>query len=188
MKTRNLILAALFAALTAVGAFIRIPVGPVPITVQTLFTILSGIILGAKLGALSQALYIIIGLLGLPVFAGGGAGLSYVANPGFGYLLGFIAGAYTVGKISELLGATSFVKLFYASLAGVLVVYIIGVPYLYIILVKVMGTNMSLPGVIKAGFIIFLPGDLAKCAVAAAAGQKIIPALKKAGLIKDSFK
>lgn len=182
MKTRNLILAALFTALTAAGAFIKIPVGPVPITLQLLFTSLSGMVLGVRLGALSQAVYVIIGLSGIPVFAGGSYGLSAIASPSFGYLLGFIAGACITGKICEVQNGTSFIKLFCASLAGILAVYAIGVPYLYVILVKVMGTRLSLQQIIETGFLIFLPGDIIKCIISAAIGQKIISALKREGL------
>ena len=70
LNVKEMILAALFAALTAVGAFIEIPLGPVSFTLQILFTALAGIMLGAKLGALSQIVYVVIGLLGLPIFSG----------------------------------------------------------------------------------------------------------------------
>ena len=74
-NTRMLILAALFAALTAVGAFLRIPLGALSMSLQTFFTILAGVLLGAKWGALSQTVYVVIGVVGLPVFTmGGGPG------------------------------------------------------------------------------------------------------------------
>jgi len=76
-KTKNMILAALFAALTAAGALIRIPLGPAPITLQFFFTALAGILLGPYLGALSQLMYVLLGLAGLPVFTAGG-GPSYI--------------------------------------------------------------------------------------------------------------
>ncbi len=74
--TKNMILAALFSALTAVGAFISIPAAAAPITMQYFFTLMSGIILGKKWGALSQLIYLLVGLAGFPVFTQGG-GLSY---------------------------------------------------------------------------------------------------------------
>ena len=84
-----IILTALFTALTAVGAFIKIPVGPTPISAQLLFIALAGMILGPYWGALSQVLYVALGLAGLPIFTGGG-GISYIYSPSFGFLLGFI--------------------------------------------------------------------------------------------------
>lgn len=95
--TRNMVLAALFAALTAIGAFLQIPTGTVPITLQFLFTALAGLLLGWKWGAVSQLLYVGIGLLGLPVFTQGG-GIGYVLQPSFGFLLGLIPAAAVIGR------------------------------------------------------------------------------------------
>lgn len=175
---REMILTALFAALTAIGAFIKIPIGAVPITLQFLFTALAGIMLGAKLGALSQLLYVIIGLLGIPVFASGAVGLNAVISPSFGYLIGFILGAYTIGKVTESRKA-GIIRLFAACILGTIVIYLIGVPYLYIIIKNVMGKNISFISALKTGAIVFLPGDLIKCIIAAALGVKIVPMLRK---------
>ena len=87
-KLRNQILCAIFTALIAIGAFIRIPVPVVPFTLQFLFTTLAGVLLGSRLGATSVILYIVLGLLGVPVFAEGG-GPGYILKPSFGYLPGF---------------------------------------------------------------------------------------------------
>ena len=81
-KTRNLTFSAMFVSLIAIGAFIRIPVPVVPFTLQFLFTMLAGLLLGGKLGAMSVCIYVAMGLLGLPVFAEGG-GLGYVLKPSF---------------------------------------------------------------------------------------------------------
>lgn len=97
-KTRDLAYMALFTALTAVGAFIKIPIPVVPFTLQFLFTMLAGILLGAKRGAGSVLCYVILGLIGLPIFAEGG-GIGYVLNPKIGYLIGFVLGAYVTGYI-----------------------------------------------------------------------------------------
>ena len=70
ISAKELSLISMFTALTAIGAFISFPVGPVPITLQSLFVILSGLVLGSKLGALSQLVYILLGLVGIPIFAG----------------------------------------------------------------------------------------------------------------------
>ena len=96
---RSLILAALLGALTAIGAWLQIPVGITSITLQFLFTAFAGVLLGWKWGAVSQLLYVAIGLLGLPVFTQGG-GIGYVLQPSFGFLLGLIPAAAVIGALT----------------------------------------------------------------------------------------
>ena len=96
LRTRSLLLAALFAALTAVGAFLRIPVGPISFTLQVFFTCTAGLLLGPWYGAASQAVYVLLGLIGVPIFTEGG-GLMYVAKPSFGFLLGLIPMTLVIG-------------------------------------------------------------------------------------------
>ena len=86
-RTYKMMLVALFAALIAVGAFIRVPVPLVPFTMQTFFVVLAGMLLGKKLGGASALVYLAIGLIGIPVFTQGG-GIGYVLKPSFGYLIG----------------------------------------------------------------------------------------------------
>ena len=107
----SLILCALFAALIAVGAFIKIPVPFVPFTLQLLFTTLAGIVLGPKYGALSVGVYILIGLCGVPVFTQGG-GPGYVLQPTFGYLIGFLIGTFVTGLIVHKVPRPSIKRLF----------------------------------------------------------------------------
>ncbi|MGY0373787.1 biotin transporter BioY [Clostridium sp. JNZ J1-5] len=177
VRTKDMILVSFFTALTAVGAFIKIPLSPAPITLQFLFTALAGVMLGSRLGALSQIIYVLLGLAGVPVFTKPG-GLSYIFEPTFGYLIGFIVGAYVIGKISESIRDINFLKLFLASFLGVVVIYIIGVPYLYIILKHVANANITFSSAAKSGFLIFLPGDLLKCIITALIGTKVIPLIK----------
>ena len=92
-RTYKMILVALFAALIAVGAFIRVPVPLVPFTMQTFFVVLAGMLLGKKLGAASALVYLAIGLIGIPVFTQGG-GIGYVLKPSFGDMIGFIVAGY----------------------------------------------------------------------------------------------
>ena len=92
-RTRSMVYCALFTALIAVGAFIRVPVPVVPFTLQYLFTMLAGLLLGSRRGAVSVAVYVLLGLAGLPIFTEGG-GLGYIFKPSFGYLVGFCVGAY----------------------------------------------------------------------------------------------
>jgi len=178
IKTRSMILVSLFTSLTAIGAFIRIPVGTVPITLQFMFIALAAILLGPKLGALSQIIYVALGLIGIPIFTEGG-GLGYIFKPSFGYLLGFILGAYLIGYIISKYKNPNFIAILMACIAGVLIVYAVGVPYLYLVLKYVMGANINFYKALQIGFVVFIPGDILKCVLTAIIGVKVIPALKK---------
>ncbi|MDM5317325.1 biotin transporter BioY [Fictibacillus sp. b24] len=101
MKTKNMMICALFAALMAVGANVSpfLTIGGVPVTLQLLFAILAGGILGSRLGAVSMVTYMLIGLVGAPVFAQFKGGPAQLLSPTFGFILSFIAVAYVTGKL-----------------------------------------------------------------------------------------
>lgn len=181
MKIRSLILVALFAALTAVGAFIKIPMPIAPITLQTLFCMMAGMLLGSWLGALSQVVYIIIGLAGVPVFTGGG-GIGYIFQPTFGYLVGLVAGSFLCGLIVERIKKLTFAKALCAALASMVTVYIFGVPYLYFIMNSYLHKAISVEKALTAGFLLFVPGDLLKCLAAAFLAVKLRPILGRMGM------
>lgn len=184
-SARTMTLTALFAVLTAVGAFIRIPFPLVPMTLQTLFVFLSGAILGSKRGALSQVLYVGMGLIGLPVFTGGG-GPQYILHPTFGYLLGFIAGAWVIGFITERLEKNSFPFYLAACLAGTAVIYTVGTAGLYLNLNHVAGKAVTLRQVIEFGAVPFIAGDILKMLGAAALASRVGARLK--GMDRGSVK
>lgn len=117
-KLKDIILCALFCSLMITGAYIKIPVPPVPVTMQTFFVILLGLCLGAKNGFVSFALYVVLGITGLPVFSGGG-GIGYILTPYFGYIIGFGVATIVAGRI--LCICKSFLK---ASLAATAAIYI----------------------------------------------------------------
>jgi biotin transport system substrate-specific component len=157
---RNLVrisLCAFFAALTAAGAFIAIPVGPVPIVLQNLFALLSGLILGPLLGAAAVGLYLLAGALNFPVFAGGGGGIARFAGPTGGYLAGYLLAAITAGIVN---GGPNFktplFRLITAVIAGFLVIYFPGVFWLKV------KTKLDWTRALSAGFIPFVPGDILK--------------------------
>ena len=110
LSTKSMILSALFVALIAIGAFIKVPVPVCPFTLQLLFTTLAGLLLGANLGFVSVCVYIIIGLIGIPIFTEGG-GLGYIFQPTFGYLIGFAFGAYVAGYLTQNRTKLSFNRL-----------------------------------------------------------------------------
>ena len=165
MKTRSLILTALFAALTAVGAFLKIPFPLSAITLQFFFTAMAGTLLGKKYGALSQAVYVLLGLVGVPIFALGG-GFSYVFQPTFGFLLGLIPSAWVIGSLAR--RPLTFWRSVTAMLAGLAVLYAIGVPYMALIANAYLGKGLTLWQVLKNGMLIYLPGDMLKIAAGSA--------------------
>ena len=164
MTSRKLVYTALLAALTAAGAFIRIPLGFSSITLQFLFTAMAGVLLGPAYGALSQGVYVALGLIGLPIFTTCG-GFAYVLQPTFGFLLGLIPTAAVIGALSR--KSTSPWSTALACVAGLAVLYAVGVPYMALILNGYMGKGMSVSALLWAGMIPFLPGDTIKIAVTA---------------------
>ena len=179
-RTKAMTLCGLFAALTAIGAFIKIPLPPplVPFTLQFLFCALAGVLLGSKMGALSQLIYVLVGLVGIPVFTEGG-GLHYVVKPTFGYLVGFVLGAYVIGLCVEKVKEINFKHLFIASLIGLVVVYVLGVVYMYIIYNFYIGNEMGVWVAVWGGAISCAPGDILICIITAIMGVKMIPALRR---------
>jgi biotin transport system substrate-specific component len=167
-----MILVSLFATLTMVGAFLKIPLPPVPFTLQIFFVILSGLLLGAKLAATSQLIYIVLGLAGVPVFANGG-GIQYIFNPTFGYLIGFVAAAFFVGKLSEKIKTPTFLKYLGASFVGLMLIYFCGIPYMYIMLKYVSHISASVLDLVVKGFLVFLPWDIVKIIIVAWVSKKI---------------
>jgi Uncharacterized conserved protein len=162
-----MVYASMFGALTAIGAFLIIPLQPLPITLQTLFAEMAGVLLGGATGAWSQIIYILLGVLGLPVFAGGKAGLGTLLGPTGGYLFGFIAGAYVIGKIVKARREPGLAWIILALLAGNLVIYVLGTIQLSLI------THYSLLKSLMVGVVPFLPGDLLKLLAAAGLTLKL---------------
>jgi biotin transport system substrate-specific component len=136
--TAKLALTALFTALIIAGTFIRFQLFMIPLTMQSVFVTLTGYLLGKKYGALAAAVYVLMGLIGIPVFTAGG-GFQYVVHPTFGYILGFILSAFLTGFLTEKLEKEGdsrikrYIKLAAAGLIGMLASYAVGLPYFFII-------------------------------------------------------
>ena len=173
-KTKNMILVSIFAALTAVGGFLTIPIPPVPFTLQTFFVKLSGLFLGGNLAFLSQIIYLILGLMGIPIFTQGG-GIHYIFKPTFGYLLSFPICAYVTGKLIERTRKDheTFGQYFAIFSIDSIINYAVGLPYLYIILNYVNNINMSISQVFVTGCLIFIPWDIVKILMSAWIAKKI---------------
>lgn len=174
---KSMILAALFAALAAVGAFIKVPLGFTSITLQVFFTCLAGVLLGPKWGAVSQTAYVAMGLVGLPVFTQGG-GLGYLLQPSMGFLFGLILLAWVAGMLTQ--KDRSPLRVALACIAGDLAMYTVALPYMYAVLNLYLGKGKSVWDVVLGGMLLFLPGDAVKIAVTAAVSGPLLKAVKRA--------
>ena len=138
---------------------------------------MAGLLLGKRLGALSVAVYVALGLAGLPIFAEGG-GLGYLFRPSFGYLIGFCAGAWVTGAIAEKGGRKpGFGRLLAANFAGLFVVYLFGMVYYYVIGNYVIDSPIGIWPLFLYCFLLAVPGDIALCILGAALGRRTIPVL-----------
>lgn len=164
MAIRKLVFISLFAALTAAAAFLRLPLGAVSVTAQFLITAMAGAVLGAKWGAVSQAVYVALGLLGLPIFTMGG-GFGYVLQPTFGFLLGLIPAAWVIGRIATERATPQPMAL--GCLAGLAVLYAIGLPYMALIMNGYLHQDISFGKLLMVGCVPFLPFDAVKVILAA---------------------
>jgi len=140
LKVQDIILASLFTTLMILGAYITIPFPFLPVTMQPVFCVLAGLIAGPRIGALSMTAYAILGLSGIPVFARGG-GITYVFNPSFGFIIGFIACAYIIGRISRSRYGNKKAANLIAALTGLASLYLIGMVYMALILRFYMGNE-----------------------------------------------
>lgn len=185
-KVKDMVLCALFAALISISAYLSIPMPTsVPISLQPFFAMLAGAILGSKRGAISMTLYMFIGLIGLPVFSGGTGGFGMLVSPTFGYIIGFIACAYVTGLIVEQSRKRNFTMgLIIAPFIGVLVDYLIGVPYLFVIFNTVMGNAISPYVALTYGFFPYIVLDLIKAGLVGVLAISIVPTLSKQGLLE----
>jgi len=171
-QLRWMVLASLMSALTAVGAYIHVPIGPVPIVLSTLFVLLSGLLLGSHWGMASMGLYLLVGAIGIPVFAGGKGGFAHFLGPTGGYLLGYVLASWITGFISERSRGLLALDIF-AVLVGSLTIYGLGVPWLKMV------TQMSWPKTLVVGVVPFLIGDVVKASVALILARAIRPVLKR---------
>lgn len=167
LSIRDMAFAALFAALVAAGAYLTIPLPYLPLTLQTFFVMTAGLLLGAKRGMLALGVYILLGLTGLPVFAGGRGGMGSVLMPSFGYLLGMLAAAGVMGYLAGLKNP-GFWWMLCTALVGTAVIYLIGLPYLYGVYHWYLGQEKSITWVLYYGFAVSIVPDLIKCVLAAA--------------------
>lgn len=164
--TKNLVLCALFAALIAIGTHIKIPTPLLPLTLQTLFVVLSGLVLGRKYGAIAVCVYVAAGLIGLPVFTGS------ILSPTFGYIAGFIPGAWLAGYIAEKF-RPGFLTWTAGAVAGIAVIYAFGIPYYYLMSKYYLGSELGAKTLLMYFVLMPLPGDFLKSVAAGVITQRL---------------
>jgi biotin transport system substrate-specific component len=170
MKTKNMVYVALFAALMIVmGMIPAIPLSfiPAPITIQTLGVMLAGAILGSRLGALSQIVFLMLIAVGVPGLSSGHGGFSVFVGPTAGFLISWPIAAFTIGFILERVKKVNYKNAFLANfIGGVIVIYAIGIPVMAFV------TNTPMLAAIK-GSLIFIPGDLVKVIISTILATRI---------------
>lgn len=168
-SARDITMAAVFAALAVVAAMlVRYGGSIVPFSLMPFVVMLAGGVLGARLGALSMIVYILLGLVGVPVFASPPfGGPAYVLQPTFGFLPGFVGSAYVIGLLLRNREPSGMSVYFFSMVAGIAVYYLFGLSYLYVILNYYLGQAVSVVKVLYIGFIPFVALDLVKAAAAA---------------------
>jgi len=170
-QLRQMVYASLLAALTAAGAYLAIPIGPVPIVLQNLFVLLAGLLLGSRWGLTSIAVYVLAGACGLPVFAAGTGGIGRLLGPTGGYIIGFMPAAFIAGLISEKAGQRVLFDVL-AMVCGAIIIYAFGVAWLKVL------TGMTWGKTLAVGMLPFLPGDALKIAAGAAIAKALRPVMK----------
>jgi len=174
LVTADIAECALFCALMVAGAFIKIPFPMVPLTFQTVFAVLAGLLLGWKKGIIATSAYALLGLIGVPVFSSGG-GLHYVTLPSFGYILGFIASAAVAGIGYN--GKNKLWKKIVIALLAFLADYAVGIPY-FIAVWQIKGYPNLWTAIVTYN-LIYMPKDAVLCALSALLAYAVTPVLIK---------
>ena len=163
---------AVFVALmTVCTLFIQIPFYPVPLTFQTVLSVLAGLLLGKNKGAVSMACYCLLGLVGAPVFSGFSGGIYSVLKPTFGYILGFIFAAFVAGYIG---GNGGIVRSIVAALAAFAADYILGISY-FCLIWHFWLRMPDLWNYVVLYNLIYMPKDIVLCILAAVLACKVAP-------------
>ena len=172
LTSRDLSFSALFTALVSILSYVSIPLpfSPVPITGQSLAVILAGIVLTTKQAGLSIAIFLFLGIIGVPVFAGGRSGIGVLAGPTGGYLIGYLLGAITISLLIQyfLKDKNNYLLVFlYSFIGGIIVVHLPGIFWLSYV------SQISLKEAFMVGSLPFIPGDIFKLIIANLLGHRL---------------
>ena len=166
---------ALFVVLMVAAAYVQIPFPLVPLTFQTVISVLAGLLLGWKKGAASMAVYCFMGLVGLPVFTAGG-GIAYVIKPSFGYIIGFIVSAAVGGLIAGNSKA-SLKRYIIAAVCAFFIDYAVGIPYC-MVCAKFLDVE-NLTNLLIVGNLVYMPKDAVLSILAAFLAKSVVPVIRK---------
>ena len=158
LTLREQLISGLFAALIAVASQIVIPLGLVPFSLQTLMIGLTASLLGRRVGTWSIIIYLLLGLIGLPVFAGGASGFGVLFGPTGGYLIGFIFASLLIGTLQSR-SSTNYISTFSINLLGFMVALVFGTAWL------TFAANLTIPQGIASGFVPFILPEAAKATI-----------------------
>lgn len=159
MKTKDIILSSIFCVLIIVGAFLKIQLPLIPITLQVFFVLLAASILKFPISIFPPFLYMIMGLIGIPVFTKGG-GIWYIFEKSFGYIIGFILAAAVISYLLKIFGKSSYAGLAFANTVGVIIIYLCGIPYFYMIQNIYLAKPLGFMTILTYGLFITLPSDI----------------------------
>jgi biotin transport system substrate-specific component len=162
----DIALIAAAVAVVAISAQVSVPLWPVPVTAQTLAVLVVGAALGPWRGATALVVYAVVGLAGLPVFADLTGGPLAVLKPSFGFVIGFIPSAFVAGMLARRAWDRRFGRALATFGIASALPFVIGLPYLALILGR-LGLDNSLPAVLMAGLVPFIPGGIVKTVLAA---------------------
>lgn len=169
---------AIFVALMVAATYISIPFYPVPLTFQTVVCVLSGIMLGWKKGGIAMLVYALAGLIGLPVFSGGGGGFAYVLKPTFGYIIGFVAASVVAGLVRGNREKIPFIRYLVAAIAAFLVNYVFGILYFIPVWINVYDGMETLGAYLVSWNLLYMPKDLVLCVLAAVLARQVVPVVR----------
>lgn len=170
LDARSITSVGLAVALLVIGSAIALPIGPVPISLQSLVVLTIGITMGKRLGVMAVTVYVIAGLIGLPVFAGLKGGPQYIFAPTFGFIMAFILAAYIVGAGYE---SSSNMRRYASLMAATILIYAIGASYFYLVQSVHLGNSIPFVKVLQLTVLPFVLGDLIKLHIAFFVGGKL---------------
>lgn len=160
LSTKDLVQIAVLTSMLSVASVFIIPVGPVPITLQVFFFLLIPALMGKFKGALTILLYMFLGLIGFPVFAGGSGGFQSILSPAFGYIIGAVLVSLVVGRLHR--KKSSSMEMISTMMIGILLLYAIGISYQYVIMNIYLQTPITWQTIILTNITTFLPIDMVK--------------------------
>ncbi len=172
LTIKEITLSAIFASSIAIGAMIKIPFPLVPITLQLLMVNLTGLLLGKKCSVLAVSTYLIMGLIGLPVFAGGG-GLMYIMKPTFGYLLGFLLGVFCSNLYLSPIKEKTTMTYMVAGIITMTCVYSLGLTYFFVISNFYLLKEINWSKLLMGGFLMTLPSDILMCFIGSILAKRL---------------